>query len=142
MIYTFLVRDSKCDYPSACNALETLLIHKNLVNSDMFNSIIEMLEKENVVLNSGPLFKKLIKFAPPLAKTLKHEYSDLALTIELVDDLDAAIEHINKYGSSHTESIITNNKDTAEKFMKNVDRLDIILKQFLFCLFWFLCHLF
>lgn len=108
----------------------------------MFNSIIEMLEKENVVLNSGPLFKKLIKFAPPLAKTLKHEYSDLALTIELVDDLDAAIEHINKYGSSHTESIITNNKDTAEKFMKNVDRLDIILKQFLFCLFWFLCHLF
>lgn len=116
-----IIRDSKCDYPSACNALETLLIHKNLVNTDVFNGVIEMLEKENVVLNSGPLFKKLIKFAPPLAKSLKHEYSGLALTIELVDDLDSAIEHINKYGSHHTESIITNNKSTAEKFMKNVD---------------------
>ncbi len=117
------MRDSKCDYPSACNALETLLIHKNLVNTELFNAIIEMLEKENVALNSGPLFKKLVKFAPPLAKNLKHEYSDLALTIELVEDVDGAIEHINKYGSSHTESIVTNNSDIAAKFMKNVDRL-------------------
>lgn len=118
---TKIIRDSKCDYPSACNALETLLIHKNLVNTDIFNSIIEMLEKEKVVLNSGPLFNKLIKFAPPVAKNLKHEYSDLELTIELVENVDAAINHINKYGSSHTESIITNNPDTAAKFMKNID---------------------
>lgn len=115
------IRDSKCDYPSACNALETLLVHKNLVNSNVFNSIIEMLEKEQVTINSGPLFQKLIKFAPPLAKSLKHEYSGLELTIELVEDVDSAVEHINKYGSSHTESIITNNADTAAKFMKNID---------------------
>lgn len=116
-----LIRDSKCDYPSACNSLETLLVHKSLVNTDLFNSIIDMLEKEKVTLNSGPLFQKLIKFAPPLAKDLKHEYSDLELTIELVDDAEAAIEHINKYSSSHTDSIITNNRDTALKFMKNID---------------------
>lgn len=115
------IRDSKCDYPSACNALETLLIHKNLINTDLFNQIIDMLEKEKVTLNSGPLFQKLIKFAPPLAKNLQHEYSDLELTIELVDDVDAAIDHINKYGSSHTESVITTNNDIAAKFMKNVD---------------------
>lgn len=81
-----------------------------------------MLEKEKVTLYSGPLFNKLIKFAPPLAKNLKHEYSELALTIELVDDVESAIDHINKHGSSHTESIITNNGDTAAKFMKNIDR--------------------
>merc|ERR1719468_1134704 len=115
------VRDSKCDYPSACNALETLLIHKNLINTSLFNQLIDMLEKEKVTLYSGPLFNKLIKFAPPLAKNLKHEYSELALTIELVDDVESAIDHINKYGSSHTESIITNNNDTAVKFMKNID---------------------
>lgn len=120
-IVTQLIRDSKCDYPSACNALETLLIHKNLVNTELFNSIIDMLEKERVTLNSGPLFQKLIKFAPPLAKNLKHEYSDLELTIELVDDVDHAIQHINKYGSSHTESIITSNSNTANKFMRNID---------------------
>lgn len=81
-----------------------------------------MLVTEKVKLHSGPLFKKLVKFAPPPAKDLKHEYSDLELTIELVDDTDAAIDHINKYSSSHTESIITNNNETAAKFMKNVDR--------------------
>lgn len=115
------IRDSKCDYPSACNALETLLVHKSLVNTQTFNDIIEMLENEHVKLNSGPLFQKLVKFAPPPAKDMRTEFSDLELTIELVDDLDAAIEHINKYGSSHTESIITTSDEAAEKFMKNVD---------------------
>lgn len=120
--FFYLVRDSKCDYPSACNSIETLLIHKSLVNTDLFNNIIDMLEKERITLHSGPLFTKLIKFAPPLAKNLKHEYSDLELTIELVDDVDSAIEHINKYSSNHTDSIITTNRETASKFMKNIDR--------------------
>jgi gamma-glutamyl phosphate reductase len=89
--------------------METLLVHKDLLNSDLFNSIIEMLERENVILYSGQLLHKSIKFAPPLAKDLRHEYSDLEVTIELVNDVDAAIEHINKYGSNHTDSIITRN---------------------------------
>jgi len=78
-----LVRDSKCDYPSACNALETLLVHRSLVNTELFNRLIEMLKKENVKISCGPQFHQELKFAPPLAKSLKHEYSDLELTIEL-----------------------------------------------------------
>ena len=78
-----LVRDSKCDYPSACNALETLLVHKSLINTELFNGLIEMLKRENVKINCGPQFHQTLKFAPPLAKSLKHEYSDLELTIEL-----------------------------------------------------------
>ena len=104
-----VVRDSKCDYPSACNAMETLLIHKDLLNTNLFNSMVEMLENEGVKLYSGSLLHKSIKFAPPLAKEMKHEYSDLELTIELVEDVQTAVAHINKYGSNHTESIVTKN---------------------------------
>ena len=116
-----VVRDAKCDYPSACNAMETLLVHKDLLNTKLFDSIIEELERENVKLYSGPRLNKTIKFAPPLAKKLNIEYSDLELTIEIVDNVDAAIHHINTYGSSHTEAIITKNSDVAAKFMRNVD---------------------
>lgn len=113
LIWIFLIfkiaRDAKCDYPSACNAMETLLIHKDLVNTSLFKSIFEMFARENVKLHSGPVLSRSINFAPPLAKTLKHEYSDLELTVEVVNDVDAAIDHINKYSSSHTDSIVTRN---------------------------------
>lgn len=89
--------------------METLLIHKDLLNTDLFNSIVEMLEKEKVKLHSGPLLHKSIKFSPPLVKEMKHEYSDLELTIELVENMETAVDHINKYGSNHTESIVTKN---------------------------------
>ena len=104
-----VVQDAKCDYPSACNAVETLLIHKDLVNTKQFNLLIEMLQQQNVKLNSGPLLHKTIKFAPPLAKKMNVEYSDLELTIELVNSVDDAIKHINKYGSNHTETIVNKN---------------------------------
>lgn len=89
--------------------METLLVHKDLLNTPLFNSIIDLLEKENVKLHSGPLLNSAIKFAPPLAQQMNNEYSDLELTIELVNDVESAIEHINKYGSNHTDSIITKN---------------------------------
>jgi glutamate-5-semialdehyde dehydrogenase len=66
-----------------------------------------MFAKENVKLHSGPKLFNAIKFAPPLAKNLHHEYSDLELTIELVDGVEGAIEHINTYGSNHTDTIVT-----------------------------------
>ncbi len=80
-----------------------------------------MLEKEKVKLYSGPYFNKLVKFAPPLAENLSHEYSDLALTIEIVKDAESAVEHINQYGSSHTDCIVTANQTTAQMFLKSVD---------------------
>jgi delta-1-pyrroline-5-carboxylate synthetase len=112
------VRDAKCDYPSACNAMETLLIHKDLLHTDLFDSLIEMLEQENVKLHSGPTLNRSVKFAPPLIKELKHEYSDLELTIELIDGVDSAIKHINKYGSNHTDSIVTKNGINSIKEIK------------------------
>lgn len=116
-----VVHDAKCDYPSACNSMETLLVHRDLLNTETLSSIVDMLEKENVKLYSGPNMHRLIKFAPPLAKDLHHEYSDLEMTIEVVDDVNSAIQHINQYGSNHTDAIVTKNPETASHFLKHVD---------------------
>ena len=58
-------------------------MHRSLVSTELFNRLIEMLKKENVKISCGPQLHQELKFAPPLAKSLKHEYSDLELTIEL-----------------------------------------------------------
>ena len=106
-----VVRDAKCDYPSACNAMETLLIHRDLVNTKLFNSIIDMFKKENVKLYFGPSLLNLAKADFPVVRNFNHEYSDLELSVEVVGNVDEAIDHINKYGSGHTESIITRNSN-------------------------------
>jgi delta-1-pyrroline-5-carboxylate synthetase len=107
-----LVRDSKCDSPTACNAMETLLLHRNLIKCDLFNILIDMLKKEKVKINLGPkLHKELGLNEFPKAKSLSHEYSDLELTIEMVDNVESAIEHINNFSSHHTEAIITKNSN-------------------------------
>ncbi len=74
-----------------------------------------MLQTNNVKLNSGPSLCKAIKFAPPLTQSFRKEYSDLEIAIEVVDNVQAAIGHINRYGSHHTDSIITENGKKQEK---------------------------
>ena len=113
MVLNFLsstVRDSKCDYPAACNAMETLLIHsKHVTESDTFIKICRVLNDEGVTINAGPKLKKLLTFGPPLARSMRIEYSALECTIEAVESVDEAVNHINTYGSSHTDSIVTEN---------------------------------
>ena len=105
-----IIRDSKCDSPTSCNTMETLLMHKDLINNEIFDIIINMLKQEKVKINFGPELHKAKKMNEfPLMTNLSHEYSDLELTIELVDSVETAIKHINNYGSHHTESIVTKN---------------------------------
>jgi delta-1-pyrroline-5-carboxylate synthetase len=80
-----------------------------------------MLAEEKVKLFSGPRFHGTIKFAPEKAKSLHNEYLDRECTIELVEDVNEAIEFINKNGSCHTESIVTSNFETAQCFLKNIN---------------------
>ncbi len=100
-----VVIDAKTQYPSACNTVETLLIHKGFNKSD---------ELLNAIKDSGV---ELI-FNP---ESWHKEYSDLKLAVKYVDGVDEAIEHINEYGSGHTESILTENEENAQKFMNMVD---------------------
>lgn len=116
-----IVRDSKCDYPAACNAMETLLVHKKFRHTQVFEDILDMLRSENVKFNPGPRLARSLKFGPQEAESMSIEYGGLECAVEIVDDVDAAINHIHKHGSSHTDVIVTNNDEAAEQFMKNVD---------------------
>lgn len=89
--------------------METLLIHKDLMETSFFDDISKMLIREGVTIYSGPNLRKYLTFGPPAAKSMKHEYGDLACCIEVVTDTDAAINHIHQYGSNHTEVIVTEN---------------------------------
>ncbi len=100
-----VVVDAKTQYPSACNSVETLLIHEKFPEKDKLLAALQLAEIK-------------LEFSP---ESWAHEYGDKILSVKTVKNLDEAIEHINTYGSGHTESIITKNVENAEKFMNKVD---------------------
>ena len=79
-----IILDSKTDYPAACNAMETLLIHEDLLNTPLFDQICHMLKNANVKIYSGPNLASQLTFGPTPAAKLRHEYGDLACTVEVL----------------------------------------------------------
>ena len=100
-----VVTDAKTQYPSACNAVETLLIHEKFPKID---NLLAALQLSEIQLIDKP-------------ESWSHEYGDKILSFKTVKNVDEAIEHINTYGSGHTDSIITKNIENAENFMNKVD---------------------
>jgi len=100
-----VVTDAKTQYPSACNAVETLLIHEKFSGA---KDLLAALELSEIKLINNP-------------DSWAFEYGDKILAFKFVKNLDEAIEHINKYGSGHTDSILTKSAENAEKFMNLVD---------------------
>ncbi|MGM3304768.1 glutamate-5-semialdehyde dehydrogenase [Anabaena sp. WFMT] len=113
--------DSKTQYPAACNAIETLLVH-NSIASEFLPQVAEALAAQNVELRGD---ERTLKILPniSIATTTdwETEYSDLILSIKIVDSLEDAITHIDNYGSRHTEAIVTEDITAAETFQALVN---------------------
>ncbi len=116
--------DSKCQYVAVCNAAETLLVDKKIAKKFLLKVQVAM-EKNGCKLRGCEKTAAIIDVEPASEKDWSTEYLDYILSIKVVEGLDEAIEHINKYGSKHTDAIVTANKDKAEKFMSLVDSADV-----------------
>ncbi|VFQ91125.1 unnamed protein product [Cuscuta campestris] len=114
-----IVLDAKMDYPAACNAMETLLVHHDLVKNGGLNELITELQIKGVTIFGGPVASSLLNI--PEATSLHHEYSSLACTVEIVNDVCTAIDHIHQHGSGHTDCIITEDNEVAQVFLHHVD---------------------
>ncbi len=112
--------DSKTQYVAVCNATETLLVHE--AAAAKFLPVLKAeLDKKNVEIYGDEGTGKIIPVKAASDSDWATEYLDYTISIKLVPDADKAIEHINTYGSGHTDSIVTSNKLTALKFMNLVD---------------------
>ncbi|MDX2469375.1 MAG: glutamate-5-semialdehyde dehydrogenase [SAR324 cluster bacterium] len=116
-----LTLDSKLDYPSACNAVETLLVHESVAKG-ILPDLAAAFKKEGVELRGCESTTKIVAgLKEATADDWATEYTDLILSIKIVKTFEEAVTHINQYGSGHTDSIITENEETAETFMGSVD---------------------
>ncbi|MEN9566030.1 MAG: hypothetical protein RLZZ69_1226 [Cyanobacteriota bacterium] len=112
--------DAKTHYPAACNAIETLLVHQDIAQ-EFLPQIAQALNAKGVELRSDEATRKIIDAKPVQEHDWQTEYSDLILAIKIVDSLEAAIAHINQYGSKHTEAIVTEDSQAADMFGDRVD---------------------
>ncbi len=116
-----VVYNAKLRNTSICGATETILIHKKVVKN-FCNPILSKLENKNCKIYGDRFLKKYFKgkIFPAKEKNWSTEYLAPAVSVKTVNNLDEAIDHINKYGTMHTDSIITSNKKTAKSFLRNV----------------------
>lgn len=114
-----IIENAKCQRPGVCNALETLLIHK-----DVLDRFAPMLAERlaNVEFHADDAFRALVPQALPATEDdWYREYLELKLAVRTVDSLEEAIAHINKYGSGHSDCILTTDNAHAERFLNEVD---------------------
>lgn len=119
--------DAKLQYAAACNAMETLLVHQAIAPK-VLPSLMQQFREHEVEL-VGCL--KSCSLIPDLKRAEESdwdtEYNDLKLSIKIVDDISEAIDHINAHGSGHTDTIVTENKGRAERFLNEVDSASVMV---------------
>jgi len=116
-----LIIDGKAQYTAACNAVETVLVHRIIAGS-FLPKLANALHQAGVTIRGTEEVNRIIPVdVIPEGESWHREYLDLILAIKLVDGVDEAISHINTYGSHHTDCIITENEETARRFMTLVD---------------------
>ena len=118
---TNIIYNAKLRNTSICGATETILLHEKIIKK-FCNPILKKLEENNCKIYGDQILKKYYKGKLYPAKEMdwSTEYLSATVSVKCVKSCDEAIDHINKYGTNHTDSIITKNKKTAKKFLKNV----------------------
>ena len=112
--------DSKTQNVSVCNAMETLLVHSDIA-ADFLTKLLPAMQARNVRLLGDEAVQAIIPVESASETDWSTEYLDYTLSIRVVDSLDAAIDHINRYGSGHTDCIVTADEAAAQTFMTRVD---------------------
>jgi glutamate-5-semialdehyde dehydrogenase len=116
-----IVLNAKCQRPAVCNAMETLLVDEKVADQ-FLPRIGKELAGRKVELRGDNRTRRLITNAKPATDDDWYaEYLDLILAVRVVNGVDEAVDHITKYGSAHSDAIVTRNKATAEKFLREVD---------------------
>lgn len=122
-----IVQNAKVQRPSVCNAVETLLIHRKAVDRVLL-PVLERLSSANVVIHADDETRALFATAVPATEEdWRTEYHELDLSVKIVANLDEALEHIAQYSTKHTESIITESHENAERFLAEVDASTVMV---------------
>ncbi|RLM53987.1 glutamate-5-semialdehyde dehydrogenase [Halobellus sp. Atlit-31R] len=116
--------DAKVQYPAVCNAVETLLVDE-AVAADFLPDLVERYREANVELRGDERTREVVDVDAATEEDWSTEYGDLILSVKVVDSLDDAVEHINTYGSKHTESIVTEVPERAAEFMQRIDAASV-----------------
>ncbi|QFT88991.1 Gamma-glutamyl phosphate reductase [Bacillus sp. THAF10] len=116
-----IIVNAKTDRPAVCNAAETLIVHEAWLKENK-EALIDKLKAQNITVHGDEKAVAIFPGAEPAGEEdWANEYLSLDIAIKVVSDVDEAIDHIDQYGTKHSESIITESKETAERFMKLVD---------------------
>jgi glutamate-5-semialdehyde dehydrogenase len=124
---TEVIVDAKVQYPAACNSVEKLLVHQNIAQN-FLPAVVAALQSAEVEVRGCPRTTRLLpdsQIVPATEEDWHTEYGDLKITVKVVSGIDEAMEHINHYGSRHTESILTQDESAAELFMDEVDAASV-----------------
>ena len=117
--------NAKTSRPSVCNAMETLLIHRDIA-ADFLPKIASAMIDAKVELRGDDACQKILPdMKAATEEDWSTEYNDLILSVKIVDGVDDAIAHINRYGTAHSDAIVTRDADNAKKFQRMVDSADV-----------------
>jgi glutamate-5-semialdehyde dehydrogenase len=115
-----LAVDAKTQYVAVCNAIETLLVHQDVAAAFLPAARVA-LQAKGVELRGCPATRRVIDCAPASEADWSTEYLDLKLSVRVVASLDEAVQHVNRYGSHHTDAVVARSAQAAERFMALVD---------------------
>jgi len=119
--------NAKVQRPGVCNAMETLLVHAQIAK-DFLEMIIPHFKREGVELRGCELTRSVDPEIKPATEDDWHaEYLDKVLAVRVVENVDHAIDHIRKYGSDHTEAVVTENYTVAQRFIREVDSSSVMV---------------